>query len=182
MRPPRPPGPAPDADTLREAALRHLARFSATEMGMVRVLDRRIDRWARASAGDPAVVRAAQRAAREVAAALVAGGLIDDRAFAEARARRLTRAGRSAAVIGAHLAARGVAAANRPAAPDPEQELAAALAYARRRRLGPFGEDASGPKALGAMARAGFSRDVAQRALAMDADEARDRLLTLKTG
>lgn len=149
---------------------------------MVRVLDRRIDRWARAADGDAATVRAAQRAAREVAAVLVAEGMIDDRAFAETRARRLTRAGRSAAVIGAHLAARGVATEDRPAAPDAEQELAAALAYARRRRLGPFGEDASGPKALGAMARAGFSQSVARRALAMDADEARDRLLALKAG
>lgn len=182
MRPPRPPGPAPDASTLRNAALRHLARYGSTEVGMVRVLDRRIDRWARAADGDAATVRAAQTAAREIAAALVAGGMIDDRAFAETRARRLTRAGRSAAVIGAHLAARGVAAEDRPAAPDAEQELAAALAYARRRRLGPFGEDADGPKALGAMARAGFSQTVARRALAMDADEARDRLLALRAG
>ena len=182
MRPPRPPGPAPDANTLRNAALRHLARYGSTEVGMVRVLDRRIDRWARAADGDTPTVRAAQTAAREVAAALVADGMIDDRAFAETRARRLTRAGRSAAVIGAHLAARGVAAEDRPAAPDAEQELAAALAYARRRRLGPFGEDADGPKALGAMARAGFSQTVARRALAMDADEARDRLLALRAG
>ena len=182
MRPPRPPGPAPDASTLRNAALRHLARYGSTEVGMVRVLDRRIDRWARAANGDAPTVRAAQTAAREVAAALVADGMIDDRAFAETRARRLTRAGRSAAVIGAHLAARGVAAEDRPAAPDAEQELAAALAYARRRRLGPFGEDADGPTALGAMARAGFSQTVARRALAMDADEARDRLLALRAG
>ena len=186
MRPPRPPGPAPDASTLRNAALRHLARYGSTEVGMVRVLDRRIDRWARAADGDAPTVRAAQTAAqtaaREIAAALVAEGMIDDRAFAETRARRLTRAGRSAAVIGAHLAARGVAAEDRPAAPDAEQELAAALAYARRRRLGPFGEDADGPKALGAMARAGFSQTVARRALAMDADEARDRLLALRAG
>jgi len=48
--------------------------------------------------------------------------------------------------------------------------------------LGPFGEDADGPKALGAMARAGFSQTVARRALAMDADEARDRLLALRAG
>lgn len=149
---------------------------------MVRVLDRWIDRWARAASGEPDQARQARHAARAVATALVAAGLIDDRAFAAARARRLTRAGRSGAVIGAHLSARGVAAADRPAPPDPEQELAAALAYARRRRLPPFDPEADAVKALGAMARAGFSQDVARRALAMDPDEAQDRLLALKTG
>lgn len=180
MRPPRPAGPAPDAATLREAALRHLARFSTTEAGMVRVLDRRIDRWARAAQAEPAASREAQQAARMVVKALAAAGMIDDRAFAAARARRLTRAGRSGMVIGAHLAARGVAPENRPAPPDPDRELAAALAYASRRRLPPFAPDADPVKALGALARAGFSQDIARRALAMDEEEARDRLLALK--
>ena len=174
----RPPGPVPTAATLREAALRHLARFSTTQVGLVRVLDRRIDRWARAADGAPDDVRAAQQAARAVAAALVEAGVVDDRAFAAARARRLARAGRSGLRITAHLAERGVADENRPAPPDAEAELAAALAYAAKRRLA----DKDPTKALGALARAGFSHDVARRALAMPPDEARDRVLALKAG
>jgi len=177
MKPPRPPSP-PTAAALREAALRHLARFAATEAGMVRVLDRRIDRWARATQPEPDAVREAQAAARAVAQALVQSGVIDDRAFAEARTRRLTRAGRSTRVIAAHLAERGVAPADRPAPTDAETELAAALAYASRRNLA-----AKDPaKAMGALARAGFSQDIARRALTMAPDEARDRILALKAG
>ena len=40
-------GPAPGPAQLHEAALRHLARFAATEAGLIRVLDRRVQRWAR---------------------------------------------------------------------------------------------------------------------------------------
>ena len=183
MKPPRaarvrPPGPVPTAMTLREAALRRLARFSATQTGLVRVLNRRIDRWARAADGAPEDVQAAQQAARTVAAALVEAGVVDDKAFAAARARRLARAGRSTLRITAHLAERGVAPEDRPAPPNAEAELAAALAYASKRRLA----DKDPAKAMGALARAGFGHDVARRALAMTPDEARDRVLALKAG
>ena len=47
----RPAGPAPTRAKLHEAALAHLAKFSATEAGLIRVLDRRIARWARRGAG-----------------------------------------------------------------------------------------------------------------------------------
>ena len=141
-----PAGPAPTRARLHETAVAHLARFSVTEAGLVRVLDRRIDRWVRAAtneAGDPDAIAtaraAAQAAARAVAQALVRSGVVDDAAFAGARARGLTRAGRSRRAVGAHLAARGVAPDLAQAAlPDPADELATALAFARRRRIGPF--------------------------------------------
>ncbi len=99
-RQPRPAGQAPNAVRLREAALAHLARFAATEAGLRRVLERRVDRWARAAEaeGQPreAIAAAAARAraaAAEVAAAMTAAGAVDDAAFAESRARRLARGG-----------------------------------------------------------------------------------------
>lgn len=178
----------------------HLARYSATEIGLVRVLDRRIQRWASRAAtfGDPPdrvaeLAASARVAARTVAKALVASGVVDDAAYAEARARSLTRSGRSRRVIGAHLAQRGIdpdlAAASLP--DDADTELAAALTQARRRRIGPFGEQdppSDDPlaesrirnRALGALARAGFSRDVAERALSMERDEADRLILHLK--
>jgi len=189
-----PAGPAPARAKLHEAALAHLARFSATEAGLVRVLDRRIDRWARraaAEAGGEAPDTAAPRAAaREVARALVQSGVVDDAAFAEGRARSLTRAGRSRRAIGAHLSMKGVPQAVAKAAmPEPGTELAAALAYARRRRLGPFrkampeGADPADVrrKEIGAMARAGFPQPVAQQALRMGREEAEAAVIGLRS-
>lgn len=193
-RPPqRPAGPAPDRARLHDAALTHLSRFAATEAGLVRVLDRRIDRWARRAAQEGMEPDAgpSRAAAREVARALVQSGVVDDEAFAGARARRLTRAGRSRRAVQAHLAAKGVAAPLAQAAlPDEETELSAALAYARRRRLGPFRTTATDEgkelermrRELGAMARAGFPQPVAQRALRMDPEAALAAVIALKQG
>ena len=189
----RPAGNAPTAARLREAALAHLARFAATEAGLRRVLERRVDRWARAAEaeGQPsesvaAAAAKARAAAAEVAAAMVQAGAVDDAAFAESRARRLARAGRSRRAIAAHLAAKGVAAEAAAAAiPDSEDaELDAALAFCRRRRVGPFArgpEDAEAHrKALAALARGGFAHGIARRALAMDGETAEDRLLAAR--
>jgi regulatory protein len=180
-----PAGPPPDLSRLREAAVAHLARFAATETGLARVLARRIDRWARAAEAeaqpDVAPRAAAARALiAEVARAMVAAGAVDDTAFAASRARRLARTGRSRRATLAHLGAKGVDGATAIAAlPPPEAELLAALAFCRRRRLGPFARDADLPlvKALGALARAGFPQGIARQALAMDPDEAETLLL-----
>jgi len=200
----RPAGPAPTRAALHEAALTHLARFSASEAGLVRVLDRRIDRWARRAAAetqaaatpnaatqerDPPDTAAPRAAAREVARALVQSGIVDDAAYAASRARSLTRAGRSRHAISAHLAQKGVQHEVAQAVlPEPDAELAAALAYARRRRLGPFRRDppegadlaALRRKEAGAMARAGFPQPVAMQALRMDRDAAEQAVIGLK--
>lgn len=194
-RAPRPAGPAPGEARLREVALAHLARFAATEAALRRVLERRVERWARAAEaeGQPreTVAAAAARArvaAAEVARAMVALGAVDDAAFAESRARRLARTGRSRRAIAAHLAARGVDPGTAAAAlPEGEEaELDAALAFCRRRRIGPFAraaEDAEARRrALAAMARGGFAQGVAWRALAMDPAEAEERLLAARRG
>lgn len=175
MAPLPPPGPPPDARALHDAALRYLARYSATQAGLLRVLGRRIDRWAHAAAAAPEPVAAAKAAAREVVARLVAAGAIDDAAFAAGRARSLARAGRSRRAISAHLAARGVPAELARLPDDPAAELAAALAYVRRRRMGPFRQPPDPGKRLpdlARMARAGFAQGVAEQALRLDADEA----------
>jgi regulatory protein len=184
MPPPPIPGPPPDARSLHDAAVRHLARYSATQAGLLRVLGRRIDRWARAAEADAEIVAAAQRAARDVVAKLAAVGAVDDAAFAASRARSLARAGRSRRAIGAHLAARGVSAELTAALPDdPEAELAAALAYARRRRLGPFRQPPDPEQQmrdLARLARAGFPQSIATQVLRMDPDEAEERVIAAR--
>ena len=175
---------------LREAALAHLARFSATEAGLRRVLGNRIRRFARAAAevgqeseAIATTVAAAQALAATIAARLVQVGVVDDAAFAQARARRLRRAGRSSRAMLAHLAAKGVdgeTARHALAQEHLPDELTAALILCRKRRFGGFapnaGEDPVEPpqrlKWLASLARAGFTGDIAHRALRMTRREA----------
>ncbi|HEY1856723.1 regulatory protein RecX [Acidocella sp.] len=173
----------PDGAKLLEAALNHLARYAASEAGMARVLARRLDRWARTNAtedGDAdiaASLRRAKAAIPGVIARLKELGALNDDAFAASRAKRLTREGKSRRATMAHLAAKGVRA---PALEDdPQRELAAACAYLRRRRAGPFGA-APELKILAAMARGGFSQEVARRALRLERDEAEALIKTLQ--
>lgn len=190
-REPRPAGGPPDAAKLAEAAVAHLARFAATEVGLRRVLARRVDRWARAAEAEGQAdvaprAAAARRAAAEVAARMVAQGAVDDAAFAESRARRLMRAGRSRRATLAHLAGKGVDAETAAEALPEEEgaELDAALAFCRRRRIGPFAveeADVEGRrKWLAALARGGFGGGVARQALAMEPEAAEDRLIAVR--
>lgn len=186
---PRPTPPVPTEANLHEAALAHLARYGTTEAGLRRVLERRIARWAHAagaggedSAAIAATAAKARAAAAAIAARLAAAGAVNDAAFAASRARRLTRAGRSARAVLAHLAAKGVGAETARAvlAEDGAAELTAALILVRKRRLGGFAapaDDGDDPRAarlaaLAVLGRAGFSRDVAETALDMPAEEA----------
>jgi regulatory protein len=183
----------PDRAALHEAALAHLGRFAATEAALLRVLQRRVQRWerqARESDLDPETIAAASAAglaaAREIVGRLVDAGAVDDAAFVAARVQRLHREGRSRRAIAAHLAARGIAADAAAAAlpDDGASELDAALAFARRRRIGPFrageADAARRLRELGALARAGFPRDVALRVLATDAEDAEETVLRLR--
>jgi regulatory protein len=179
-------GPPPDAATLHEAALDYLARYAATEASLRRVLERRVDRWARLARSEAcdadAVARQAneaRRVIRDVVIRLAAAGAVNDATFAESRARTLIRAGRSRLAVAAHLTAKGVAAdvARSVLPEDTIIELAAALTLARRRRIGPFRAGAPPDQAgrrreLAIMARAGFPQAVASQALAMATDEA----------
>lgn len=165
----------PDAASLYETAMNHMARYAATEAGLARVLAQRIERWGHKQA-DLATpeelatqIRRAKAEIPGVLARLKELGVLNDTAFAASRAKRLTKSGKSRRATLAHLAAKGVQA---PAlADDPQRELAAACAYLRRRRAGPYG-DAPPAKILAAMARGGFAQNIAQQALALDREAA----------
>jgi regulatory protein len=182
--------PPPDAGRLYEAALNHLARYAATEAGLRRVLTRRIDRWARlqtdADAAEP-VIAAARGAIDAVIVRLVKADAISDTAFAENRAKSLTRTGRSNRAIQATLIAKGIPPdlARSAAVSDMETELAAALVLVRKRRIGPYRamEDVDAAvrmKEMGLLARAGFSRDIAERALDTSREDAESRIFELR--
>jgi regulatory protein len=179
-------GPPPDAIGLHDAALAYLARYAATEVGLRRVLERRVERWGRHAligvddADDVTrQVGQAKRIVREVVGRLVAAGAVNDAVFAENRTRTLVRAGRSRQAVAAHLAAKGVGAdvAHSALVENGTSELAAALVLARKRRIGPFRMDAPPDhtrqgRELAILARAGFPHSVAREALAMATDAA----------
>jgi regulatory protein len=167
-------GKPPDAASLHEAALNHMARYAATEASLARVLARRVERWGQSqeNAEPEEIARAMRRAKAEIPGVLdrlKELGVLNDEAFAASRAKRLTREGKSHRATLAHLAAKGVKSPSLPE--DPERELAAACAYLRRRRAGPFG-DAPEQKILAAMARGGFAQSTARRAMALEREEA----------
>ncbi len=176
-------GKPPDETTLFEAAVNHLARYAATEAGLKRVLARKIDRWARLQEDEDvdAIASAAKSAIPAVITRLKSANALNDAAFAASRARRLTGQGKSRRYALAHLASKGITAETAAAAlaDDPERELAAACAYLRRRRAGPFGE-APEPKILSAMARAGFTQSSAKQAMRLDREEAETLIKTLQ--
>jgi regulatory protein len=187
--PDEPDSTPPDAGSLYQAALHYLARYAATEAGLRRVLDRRIDKWARAATDRDAVgeqVTASRLAARAVVKRLAESGAVNDAVFAESRARSLIAAGRSRRAVAAGLAAKGVAAdlARSVLPDDAETELAAALVLARKRRIGPYRTSARADrlKEFGILARAGFPRGVAERALDTDAEDAEEAILRLRQG
>ena len=170
---------------LREAALAYLARYGGSEAALARALARRIGRWAAARAAEgaePGDIAAEAQVWRAATARIVADlsrlGAVDDAAFAESRARRLRRTGRSRRAVLAHLATRGIAreTAGEAVPEDEATEFAAALAFARRRRVGPFAmaepDAEQQPRILAAFARAGFTSEMARRALACDREEA----------
>lgn len=166
--------PAVTREALEKAAYAYLERYASSVENLRRVLLRRVERAARAHPHEQAATERAEGRARvdEVVRRLQARHLLDDAAYAGARARSLSRQGRSRAIIARRLALKGVPAAAVEGAldglaADGETDIAAALRYARRRRLGPFRAAAERrerrERDLAALGRAGFAYDIARR-------------------
>ena len=102
-------------------------------------------------------------------------GVLDDARFAKNLAPQLTRRGKSSRVISQKLALRGVPSEvaselmTTRRQDEPGAELDAALAYVRKRRLGPYRPAEKRAeyrhKDLASLARQGFSFDLAKKAL-----------------
>jgi regulatory protein len=164
-------------ELLERWALHYLGRYASSAENLRRVLMRRVRRRSPERAPQVSVL------IDGLVARYREAGLLDDTAYVAARVQSLHRRGDSLRAIRARLAAKGVAASEianavlrlRAAAPDPD--LAAACAFARRRRLGPYRRAAADHvRELGAFARAGFSRQVAEAVLACPDVEAVEAL------
>jgi len=164
-----------DPEALARAALRHLERFDSSVANLRRVLLRRFRRIARERELDMA--RAAQLI-DELLERYQGSNLLNDARYARSLATGLRARGTSRRAIVAKLRARGISAAvaeTAVAAADAEAgdaEFAAALALVRKKRMGPHRPEserqAEQRRDLNRLARAGFSFDVAKRALRAD--------------
>jgi regulatory protein len=164
-------------ELLERWALHYLGRYASSAENLRRVLMRRVRR--RSPENAPQVSSLID----ELVTRYRGAGLLNDTAYAAGRVQSLHRRGESLRVMRARLAAKGVAASDvadavsglRAVAPDPD--LVAACAFARRRRLGPFRRAAvDHARELGAFARAGFSRRVAEAVLGCSDVEAIEAL------
>jgi len=166
------------ADRLRNIALFYLERYGGSSARLKRVLTRRLERDARLHGPNPDVDAGTVAA---LVRRFLEAGLVDDAAWARGRAAALHRRGRPLADIRQALAADetapdDISAALDSLAPDAAAaDLAAALVYARRRRLGPFrppvDREARYRQDLAALARRGFSYAIASQVMAAPGPE-----------
>jgi regulatory protein len=157
-------------DYLEKAALHYLERYASSTANLRQVLLRKVERSARAHGTDRAE---GAQAVEALLARLGDAGYLDDAAYARGRAVGLHRAGHSVRAIQARLRQKGVAddtvrqALEQLHDEADAPELAAALRYARKRRLGPYrpeaDREANAERDMAALARKGFSLDLARR-------------------
>jgi regulatory protein len=161
-REPRKPPPPLDAETLTAIAVRYVERFQTSRARLLRLLQQKLRQRGWQEGLQPPDLAA-------IADRLVELGYVNDTTFAEARTRGLTRRGMGAGRVRTSLAAYGIDKDISSAALSGHDPLAAALDFARRKRLGPFGPPITDPKArnrqMGAMARAGHPQSLARAIL-----------------
>ena len=166
----RKPPPPLDAEGLSALALRYVERFATSQAKLRAYLGRKLRERGWNGAGEPPV--------EAVAARMTALGYVDDGSFAEARARGLARRGYGRRRIVEALTAAGIEPDLRARIGGDIDARAAAIAFARRRRFGPFsGATVSleqRRKQFAAMVRAGHAPDLAKAILSAPNEAALD--------
>ena len=164
------------AKYLQNAATFYLERYATTAAGLRRVLQRRVQK---ARVLEAPVMENVEAAIQEIVTKFIAAGAVDDKAFAQTKARALHRRGTSSRLTRRKLQLAGIdgqtldqamAALDQELDTDPQsREWRAAIALARRRRLGPFrpAKDRREKRArdLAAMARGGFAYELARKVI-----------------
>ena len=169
-----------DSAWLERRAVEYAARWESTRHGVAEILERKIQQRCDRTGERP---EQALALIPEIVEALAARGYVDDRRFATQLFERLRRQGRSRAQIRIRLHRKGVPDSITleltREEDDPEAELRAAWRLARRRCLGPHCPDperraASRERHLAALARQGFSREIAYRVIDAEMDAEAD--------
>lgn len=158
--------PALNGAALEELALRYVGRFATTRARLISYLDRKIRERGWDGEKDPDPEAIAER--------MASFGYIDDAAYALSKSRALAGRGYGPQRIRQSLHAAGVAGEDAQAAKDlaEAERVNAALHFARRRGLGPFGnrrlEREERERALAAMVRAGHAFALSRAILALE--------------
>lgn len=169
---------------LHNSGLYYLQRFSASTAHFKSVMMRKVKKSCMAHPDQD--FEACRAMVDALATRFEGSGLLNDAVYARGVADSLRRRGRSRKAITAKMTERGLrkdqietaleSLRDESGVSDSEAELAAALKFARRKRIGPFRAGEQDPallrKDLAALARAGFSYDTARKALDYDGDEA----------
>lgn len=176
MARPRKPRPPLDAAALERMALRYVERFATTRGRLAAYLKRKIRERGWAEGVPPAdPVALAERFAGL--------GYIDDWVFAEAKAASMGRRGLGARRVNQALRFAGIDEEDAEAvAPVIEaDETTSALAFARRKRIGPWARETPDPKArerqVAAMVRAGHAPPLAWKIARMQPGDDAEALL-----
>lgn len=174
---------------LERAALFYLERYVSSEANLRRILRRKVKRSFEVHGGD---MEEAERWIEELIVRLRRNGFLDDAAYARGLARSLHRRGKSARAIEGKLREKGVEAAQVETALEaleterPNSEFRAAVAFARRRRLGPFREPdrraERRERDLAALGRQGFSYALARRVVEAEDVATLEDLLAAEAG
>ena len=169
-------GRAVTASYLQAAATSYVERYPCSADKLRRILQRRV---AKARMLGAPVMNDVEQAIDAIVAKFVASGVVDDKGFAQTKARALHRRGTSARFTRQRLKLAGIdddtleralSGLDEELGSDPAQrEWRAAVALARRRRLGPFRTSEQRAdhrlRDLAAMARAGFAYDLAKKVI-----------------
>lgn len=178
----------PTPSYLANVALHYLQRYAASEASLRRVL---INRIRRAAMQHPAFAADHEKQAllRDALEKIIADhkktGVINDAAFAATKINSLRRQGRSRRVIQQKLAVKGIASETIHSAisaheedENPEAiEFKAALALARRRKVGPFRKNPQESdqdrrrKEMAILARGGYAMGVIFQVLNLSSDD-----------
>jgi regulatory protein len=172
------------AASLENAALYYLGRFATSSENLRQVLERRIMRAAKHHDTD---VEACTQLVGDLIRRYLESGILNDGIYAQTQAASMNRRGKSLRAIRVHLRQKAVLSDTIDDAfavltgEVGQPDLAAAIAYARKRRLGPYRRDTGKPEnpdnELAALARAGFSYSLALRIVeAQNVDELENEL------
>jgi regulatory protein len=172
MTRPRRPLPPLNAADLERFALRYVERYATTRGKLADYLRRKLRErgWEDEATPDPAGL--AQRMADL--------GYVNDRLFAESKANAMGRRGLGAHRVDQALRHAGIDSEDLEAvAPTVAADsVTSAVAFAKRKRIGPFAQEAAErplqQKQLAAMLRAGHSMEIARKIVRMaPGDDAR---------
>jgi regulatory protein len=155
-----PPRPL-DVSSLERLALRYVERFATTRGKLANYLHRKLRERGWDGDGEPPVEALVERFA--------ALNYIDDLAYGQAKAAAMARRGLGARRVEMALREAGLDEADRQAAApdDAEQAVTAAMALAKRRRIGPYAasvpDQVQRERQLGQMVRGGHDFGLSRR-------------------